>query len=1297
MKKFVAAIAFLLNIGWGLAQQPTIIRHQFQWENAPETFTLGNEQIERWGFKGGASSSEYPGLTFFVRRFPVEQYGLLQAEILEARYEPFDMEPTAADAAYLGESLKFETRVERERGSYFGKIAFAPIVRRGGRYERLREVSLRIRLQPQQEISFRDPDDTNQSVLKDGDIYKIAVSRNGMYKLSYNFLKNELGMDIDNIDPRQIKLYGNGGGLLPFYGGAERIDDLQENAISIAGEEDGRFDAGDYILFYGEGPDKWLHNESEEEFVMQKNIYDTHNYYFLKISPGNGARVAQAAPLPAAAYTSTSFDDYARLEDDKVNLLYEWDKAQGSGQSWYGDHFKVARQYNYNGAFSFPNLLTDEPARLRASMALRARVSSRFIVDIAGQTAESSSASSVSSIGSSEDNTRSYASRAILLDTVLLNNSSVSFSVRYPHPQGPGDESEGWLDYLQLNVRRALRMEGAQMAFRDRRTLAFPAATFRLEGAAQNLAVWDITDPLSPVQAPVERNGQQLSFRANTELLREFIAFYPSGELLTAEARGKAPNQNIHAIDDIDLLIIYHRDFEQEALRLARHRAEHDGMTVEIVEIGQVFNEFASGKSDPTAIRDFARMLYQRNERFRHLLLFGDGTFDARDIYGLGGNFIPTYQKESYNPVEAYPSDDYFTLLDSQNPNDPLDGNLSIAVGRLPVKTQEEAAAAVDKIIHYDSSKEVLGDWRNRLIFVGDDNDRSPGFSDIDHYEDADEIAEALNDTIRQLNLEKIYLDAFPQESTPGGERIPLATEQLNKSIFKGALAVTYLGHGGPKGWAQERVLNITDILGWSNYDQMPIFITATCSFTGYDDPTFTTAGEEAFLTRKGGAIALMTTVRAVYASSNVRMTENALDYMFVRSNNSEVPTIGEAFQRGKNDVSGNFNINNSRKFALIGDPSMKIALPKYKVATTHIDSEAVSPLQPDTLRALQRVTIEGEIQALDGSLLSGFNGILYPTIFDKAQQVATLGQGSNKVYNYRIQKNVLFRGRASVTNGRFRFTFVVPRDINYQFGPGKISYYAADETTLEDAAGSYENIIIGGTDPNALADDRGPKVEVYMNTEDFVFGGITNASPTLLAVLEDDNGINVVGNSIGHDLEGVLNGNTQNTYLLNDFYESELDDYTRGRVRYPLSALPEGRHNIRVKAWDVANNSAEGYTEFVVAESEEVALEHVLNYPNPFTDYTCFQFDHNLANQDLEVMVQIFTISGRLVKTIQANMFSDGALRRDDCIEWDGRDDYGGRLGRGVYLYKVKVRAANTGNVVLSGESGFEKLVILK
>lgn len=1297
MNKTVSTIALLLNTCLLLAAGPVVIEHEFKWEEEPQEINVEGQLVESWAFEGGISSSEYPGLYFFASRFPVDGYGQLAVEVLEAEYENFDKQAAPGDNV-LSSRLNFQTDVIRERGQYFGKLAFAPIVERQGAYQRLKRIKLQVRLLPSSSpVTARGPNNTTESALMDGQIYKIAVNESGMHKVTYQFLQQLSEIDIDAVDPRQIKIYGNEGGKLPYYTEEPRPDDLLENAIYIEGEEDGSFDPGDYILFYAYGPDKWSYDESLEQFVMQKNIYDQQNYYFIRFDGGSGLRTAEASPGNDGSTTVNSYDYYTRFERDEVNLLHDWDKAQGSAKNWYGDHFKVTREYNYPYAFSLPNLIAAEPVKVRASMALRARVSSSFFIDLGSKTLESNNANAVNSIGGSSASTRAYATRATLNESVLLSPGDLSMTVRYPYPQNPGDESEGWLDYVQVNARLGLSINGEQLTFRDLASLNTGRVRFQVAGTNSNHRVWDITDPGQVRSMPNTSGGSSsYTFNADTDLLREYVVFDPTRSLMSPEPVGPVPNQNLHGITDADLIIVYHPDFAEASQRLADHRINHNGYQVALLEVGQVYNEFASGRKDPTAIRDFARMLYDRSDRFGYLLLMGDGSFDSRDLYGLGGDFIPVYQKESFNPVEGYPTDDFYGLLYGSSSADPLKGDLSIAVGRLPVKTPEEAMSAVEKIVHYDSSPETLGDWRTRLVFVGDDND---GAGDIDHYKDADDIAEEVNAVNPYTNLEKIYLDAFPQESTPGGERIPEATAKLNESIFRGALAITYLGHGGAKGWAQERVLNITDVSSWNNFDQMPIFITATCSFTGYDDPAFVSAGEETFLNPDGGAIALMTTTRAVYANSNVRMTTNALEYLFYRENGQAL-TIGEAFRRGKNDVSGNFNINNSRKFTLIGDPSMEIPLPRYGVATTAINGQLIDPadtLHTDTLRALQKVTIAGEIVDNNGNLQENFSGIINPTIFDKAQTATTFGQGDNSVYNYRVQDNVLFKGRASVTNGRFEFTFVVPKDINYEFGFGKISYYAAAGSGMADAAGSYQKIVIGGTDPNAVEDNEGPVVEVFMNTEDFVFGGITNATPTLLVKLQDENGINVVGNSIGHDLEGTLDNDSQNTLLLNDFYESELDDYTRGTVRYPMSQLSEGRHQVEVKAWDVANNSSVGATEFIVASSEEVVLEHVLNYPNPFTDRTCFQFDHNLPNQELDIMIQVYTVSGRLVKTLQTVIVSDGALRQDNCIEWDGRDDYGGRLARGVYLYKVKVRAANTGTSSLNGESEFEKLVILK
>ena len=911
-----------------------------------------------------------------------------------------------------------------------------------------------------------------------------------MQKLTYSYLKDELGIDIDNVAPEQIKVYGNTGGLVPYYTEAPREDDLVENYAYVEDGGDGSFDAGDYLLFHAQGAQAWSYNAQQDEFNLARNIYDTRNYYFIKISPEPAQRIGLRGTLGNTAYTTTSFDGYRRLEEERFNLLHEWSKAQGSAQHWYGDQFKVTRSYDYDDVFRFPGLIAEEGAKVRARFAGRARVGSYFYIDVNGQTLESGEVASVSSINGPADNIQRFADATRLSGGATLpeGEEAVPLTARYPHPQGPGDDSEGWVDWIQLRVRRQLAMAGEQMAFRDLRTLDYPNTTFELEDAA-GMVVWDITNPLQPVQQEAVYDGSRLSFGVSTNELREFVAFDPAAPLHEPEPVGPVANQNLHGLSDVDMLIVYPPELEQPARRLAEHRAAHNGITVEAVETGQVYNEFASGRSEPTAIRDLARMLYDRSEGFEYLLLFGDGSFDNRDLYGLGGNLLPTYQKGGIHPLFAYPTDDFYAILYGNSSVNPLSGELQIAVGRLPVKDVQEADEVVDKIIRYDTDERALGDWRNRLVFVGDDYD---GANDREHYADADGIADDASARNPAFNVEKIYLDAFPQESTPGGERVPQATERINKAIFKGALLVTYLGHGGPKGWAQERVLNLSDIFSWDNNYRMPIFLTATCTFAGYDDPTFVTAGEEVLLNSKGGAAGLLTTTRAVYANANRILTARAIKVLSRRDDQGAPPTIGKAIQTSKNAVFG----DNSRKFTLLGDPAMPLALPQYEVRTTAVGESTSTGGEPDTLRALQQVAIRGEVVDAAGNLAEGFNGIIYPTIFDKAQDVSTLGQGANSVYEYEIQQNIIFKGRASVAGGRFEFSFVVPKDINYELGYGKISYYTADEGQLLDGAGSYGNFLIGGTDPNAVADNQGPQVEVYMNTEDFVFGSVVNPEP---------------------------------------------------------------------------------------------------------------------------------------------------------------------------------------------------------
>jgi hypothetical protein len=1270
-----------------LAAPPSIVHRSLQWSEEAEVkpYEDSQETIHLLRFKGAIYNPSHNTLPYYSERFAMPAHGEFQVSLGNMVFEPLEKTASEDDAA-IEEQIKITSTTEQDRSSYFGRVVFMPIRKTGaGRYERLVSFDLRLDFVPTPApVRFRGGN-TYSSVLSDGDIYKFSVDKPGVYKLDFDFLKNKLGIPVENIDPKTIKIYGNGGGILPELTNATRPDDLTENAIEVVGEDDGKFDAGDYVLFYGQGPDIWYFDNSKQTFSYPKNFYDVKNYYFLKIGGTNGLRIQDQASLTGATYSTSTFSDFIRYEKESYNLLHDWIAGQGSGRQFFSDYYKVKTEDDFSAQLQVPNLVPNEPVELSAGFA--GRISSNnngnFTITANGKTMTSGNIS-----GTPGSPTDVYARATSIADEFTPTTGELSIKLKFNRPENAFNE--GWLDFIELNLRRQLVMVGDQMHFRDLRSMGNPVSQFKLGNATAGLTVWNISDPLQPKRQEANLSGAELSFGANTDTLAEFIAFSNAG-YLQAEVVGKIENQNYHGLKDVNLAIVYYKDFKDDAERLAEHRRQFSGLNVATVDVEKLYNEFSSGRKDATAIRDFARMLYERDTAaFRAMILFGDASFDSRDIYHLGGDFVPTLETPlSLNPIFSYPTDDYYTLLSDGEGLNLSTGALDIAVGRIPVKEASEARVVVDKIIYYDVEPQNLRDWRNRIAFVGDDEDSNT------HTDSADQIAKRISHKNPNLNIDKVYLDAYPQVSTSGGVRVPLATDAINNDVFKGVLAMIYLGHGGTKGWAQERILKIEDILSWRNLEKMPIIITATCSFAGYDNPAFVTAGELCLLNEKGGAIALYTTVRPVFAGDNANLTEKAVDTLFYKLNN-ERPTIGEVLRLSKNKLG---NDSNTQKFTLLGDPMQKLALPNFQVATTSINGHSIDSAIIDTISALQKVTITGEVRSDDGALLTNFNGVVYPTIYDKSIEYQTLAQDAGSpLFKFDLQKNIIFKGRASVTAGKFSFTFVVPKDIDYSFGNCKLSYYAADEGKMEDAAGNYQSMIVGGTAKGEFTDDQGPKVEVFMNNESFVFGGITSPNPVLVAKLEDDNGINVIGNSVGHDLAGILDKNSQNTYKLNDFYEAALDDYKKGEVRYPLYSLAEGRHQIKVQAWDIANNPAEGYTEFVVATSSEVALKHVLNYPNPFTTSTKFMFEHNQAGQELDVMVQIYSVSGRLIKTLEQRIISEGYRLGDgEGIQWDGRDDYGDQLAKGVYVYKVKVKSVNTGDVTLEGESDFEKLVILK
>ncbi len=1267
---FLVFSYLLILTNFGLSQENVKQSTKIEWiERGIFEKPWSQEELSIWDCETCQYDINHPETPFIKFKTKVQNYGSVVTQLTNVKSELVDIKDQRSKDK-IKQDFTIETKIIQERNQYYLSVKIFPFKEANGEVYKIEEFDFQAQIKIEQLLTTRMPT-TTISKLSDGDIYKIAIKESGVYEMDAQFL-NELGVNSEEVDPRKIQILGNGGGKLNQGLGESRIDDLNELAIEVIGENDGSFDQTDKIRFYAEGADVWT--EVNGDFVFNKNIYDETNYYFLKVSSENGKRINSISSNNSNEFVFDEYDYYLRYEEDKTNLLGAYGLTQGSGQDWYGDKFEITRTKEYSNFFSVPDLIPGE-ADFSLAFAARSGASSEATVSF-------DNIDYLLSFGTVqvEDVEKLFARRIVLNEKPVLSNTNPQIRINYP---ATSTTSEGWLDFIQLKAKRSLKMLGNQMEFFNLESKNYSNATLRLKNAT-NTKLWDISDLANVQSLNANDIGDTKEFSFETEnKLKRFIAF--SG-FLQPEAIGPVDNQNIHGILETDYAIVYHPDLEEAAKKLADHRIENDGLVVDLVNINQLYNEFSSGRVDPTAIRNFAKMIYDRTDNFNYLLLFGDGTYDYQNkMPGVPeGNFVPTYQtKVTLNPVESFPSDDYYSLLsDTEGLN--LSGALDIAVGRIPAKNSAEANTVVNKIIHYDTSPACLGDWRLNLLFNADDEDSNT------HLFQANGIANSVEQKNPIFNQSKVYWDAYPQVSTPGGDRYPDATLALNKEVNSGTLLTNYLGHGGSKGWSQERVLKVTDIQSYDNLDRLTTFVTATCSFTGFDDPAINTAGEICLMNPQGAAVALLTTTRAVYVSGNKRLTEAVYDTIFTKVNGQYL-RLGELMRRAKNSNPADISGTNARKFAMIGDPAMKLALPKYEIITTKINGVDANQSNQDTIGALQKVTIEGYIADFNGNLNSGFNGVIYPTVYDKKSTVETLSNDGNNQVKFEVYKNIIFKGAATVSGGMFSFSFIVPKDIDYAFGKGKISYYASDGNN-EDAGGYYSNLVVGGTNENAIVDDQGPQIDLFMDNLNFAYGDATGRNTTLIAKLSDDNGINITGTSIGHDLTGVLDEKESQSFILNEFYEAEIDDYTSGTVEYPIQDLDLGIHQIRVKAWDIANNSAEAMTEFLVVDSEVSALENVLNYPNPFTTNTSFYFNTELKNTPLDVIVNIYTLSGKLVKTIQANTIATNGLVND--VQWNGNDDFESNLAKGVYLYKIK---ASSEQLNTSQESRFEKLVILK
>ncbi|MFY7667110.1 MAG: type IX secretion system sortase PorU [Crocinitomicaceae bacterium] len=1190
---------------------------------------------------------------------------------------------TSDEITYLNEYVpnlpsqpKINNQITKAGNDFYAVLDIKPFYRENNQIKKVVSVSFTLSGSNSTEF-LTQKDFVANSVLKEGSgiWYKIAVDRDGIYKIDKSFLES-CGINTTNLNPSHINIYGNGEGMLPEKNSLPRIDDLAKNAIFIQGEGDGSFDNSDYILFYGWGPHRWS-VKNGSEFQRTMNVYSDESYYFINIDPNNSPFRIQNLPelSGAAAISVNSYDFRDIYENELVNLV-------GGGKRWYGELFDVELERTFN--FSVPNIDTF-PVKINSTIATNGPGTNQTF-SLNGSPVFDANVQFLSDYTRFESNFNF---------STPLSNIPLKLTITRSNPS-----ILTYLDRITLNTRRKLVFYGTQMNFRNLTQSPGNICEYLISSFSPSGFVWDLSERNNPKRLFGSYSNGSFSFKTDY-IFTEYVASNGSS-FFTPKKVGSVAYQNLHGLEQADFLIITHSDFIAQANRLADLHREQ-GTSTHVVTTEQVYNEFSSGAPDAVAIRMIAKMFHDRaltnpGSELKYLLLFGDGTYDPKNRLANNNNKILTYQADnSENYISCYVSDDFFGMLDDNESFTSAD-MLDIGIGRILASDGTQAKQQVDKIEHYmkngsqlfnsnnasccfeTNSNTTFGDWKLKYVQIADDEENNY-FIDNDTEPQYEEV---LNNHF-EMNCDKLYLDAYPQQTTAGGQRYPEVYNAISDRIQRGALLVNYVGHGGEVGLAEERVVTIPQINGWTNINALNLFVSATCEFTKYDDPKRVSAGELVSLNPNGGAIALMTTTRSVYFGVNTSVGNALFDNVFDRNPDNSPLTFGEIMMRTKNDA---LQSDNKRSFTLIGDPALKIALPELLVETDSINGK--NPMiEIDTLNALSKVRIKGHIEDHLGNLQNNFNGVLIPSIFDKVKTMKTLGQDpESPEAEYDLQRNIVYKGKSSITNGYFDFSFVVPKDIALNIGKGKISYYAYNN--LSDAYGYDTNFRIGGINPNGITDNEGPQLELFLNDESFVSGGITDETPVLILKAFDENGINTVGNGIGHDITAIIDDKTSEPIVLNDYYTNELDSYQAGEIRYQLSLLEPGKHNLSVKVWDVNNNSSSVRIEFNVQEKKAPQLDKVYNYPNPFSTRTEFMFEHNQSCSFLDAQIQVYTISGKLVKTISSTIDTKGF--RVDGIDWDGMDDFGDPLAKGVYIYRLKIK-----NDLGETAEKTEKLVILR
>lgn len=1058
------------------------------------------------------------------------------------------------------------------------------------------------------------------SVLADGQWWQLKVDAAGIYRVGVAEIPSLQGAAVGSIG-----LYGMGGEMLSTNNAVTPTSDLQPVAVDVVDVNgNGLFDVADYILFYGEGTDVWRYDTYDARWELRRHSYATSNYYYLTTSATSPLRISGVGAMEADVTVGT-YTAVVAVNNDLTSVMH-------TGQLWMGEKFSSGIT-SRNFTLTLP--ATASNIKLRYALAINSSLPSSFSFSTSGLS-RSHRFGGRDAYGSWLEATSSQA-------------RSLTFEIRFT----PGESTaEGWLDYIEMTGKVPLSYGGGQ-------------TIVRTEEAAGQVAAYTIGGGLTPRVWDVTRAGQEREMSVadgrwtdSCGEARQYVMFDLSS-LKTPAAVTALANQDLHGGPQADFVIVCNPAFRQQADRLANLHAVVDDITVTVVTDREVYNEFSSGKQDPMAIRAYMRHLRATypDASPRWLLLFGKASYDPRDIMGLGLPTVVTYETTTSfgDDGASYCSDDIMGYLDPTETGSPLQ-TLDIGVGRLPARNTAEADAMVDKIEGYMMRRDLAenngrGDWRNSVTLLADDADVGhPGDTSFAHSSEV--TASRIKQQFPYINIDRLYADAFRQQSGAIGSFYPDLNNALRQRMNYGCVILNYVGHGSQKYIGTERYIEPSDIDGYSNYDRLPLLVASTCSY-GWQDLPDDLCGSEMCLHARGGMVGVVSAARPI--SHTERFDTDVILFALDPAN-----TIGDALRMAKNHTSV------SPCIGLLGDPALHLSVPTNRVVVTAVGDHQVQPGVVDTATVLSEVTVRGEIRGADGTLLSDFDGMVYPIVFDRETQATTLANDNpGTELCFVQQKSVLYKGSERVEGGRFEYTFTVPRDVQYQYDYGRLSHYAVSGT--EDATGSYSNILFGGMNEDVVISEVRPEIRLFIGDTNFRNGGLADENPTLVALLADSVGINAFGSGLGHDITATLDGIAGSIVVLNDFYQPDIDNPRSGEVRYTFSDITPGVHTLTLKAWNIWGYSSEATISFCVRPSSAPGVSALTVSPNPATDYALFHYEVSSPDKVSSATLQIYTIQGALVKSFIPVALGDSRVLGP--VRWDLSD-----VQPGFYIARMMV-----------------------